>query len=239
MGMNATQEKYLRFVLLPSLLLALIFFTLIYLILFPKLKALGLFRILFLLIPIFIVLPAILYKKIMVTRWRNEIDNNIHFYITHMAALSTSEIDRKELMKILSERSEYKALAEETRKIYILMVKWKRNLSQACRFVAKRTPSKIFSDFLDRMAHELDSGENFRDFIKREHKVVMEDFTTHYNGKLYGIDIFKEIYVSIVLSLSFFAAFAIIMPFLTGISIILTLNLILLIFFIIELGIIL
>ncbi len=167
---------------------------------------------------------------------KNEIDSNIHFYITHMGALSTSEIDRKELMKILSERKEYKALAEETRKIFLLMDKWRRNLAQACRFISRRTPSKIFSDFLDRMAHELDSGEDFKEFIKREQKVVMEDFVTLYNGKMYSIDIFKEIYVSIILSLSFFAAFAIIMPFLTGISIKFTLYLIMIFFFIAEIG---
>ena len=61
-------------------------------------------------------------------------------------------------------------MAEETRKIFLLMEKWNRNLSQACRFIARRTPSKIFSEFLDRMAHELDSGEDFKEFIKREQK---------------------------------------------------------------------
>ncbi len=236
--MYVETKKYTKFILLPSLLSSLILLILIYFILLPKLEFLGLFRILFIFLPFIIMLPAILYKKMMISRRRNEIDGNIHFYITHMAALSTSELDRKELMKILSERREYKALADETRKIYVLMVKWKRNLAQACRFIAKRTPSKIFSDFLDRMAHELDSGEDFKDFIKREHRVVMEAYQTYYSGKLYGIDIFKEIYVSIILSLSFFAAFAVIMPFLTGINIMLTLNLILIIFFVIDVGII-
>lgn len=229
-------DRYLKLILFPSLAVALVVFILIYFVLFPLLEFLGLFRILILFIPLFLLLPALLYIKIIEVRKKNEIDNNIHFYITHMGALATSEIDRKELMKILSERREYKALAEETRKIFLLMDKWRRNLSQACRFISKRTPSKIFSDFLDRMAHELDSGEDFKDFIKREQKVVMEDFVTLYNGKMYSIDIFKEIYVSIVLSLSFFASFAIIMPFLTGISIKLTLYLIMIFFFIAEVG---
>jgi len=241
MGMNVRHlginvERYLKFILLPSLLGALVLFFLIYFVLYSSLEFLGMFRLLVLFVPLFLLLPALLYIKMVEVRMKNEIDSNIHFYITHMGALSTSEIDRKELMKILSERKEYKALAEETRKIFLLMDKWRRNLAQACRFIAKRTPSKIFSDFLDRMAHELDSGEDFKEFIKREQKVVMEDFVTLYNGKMYSIDIFKEIYVSIILSLSFFAAFAIIMPFLTGISIKFTLYLIMIFFFIAEIG---
>ncbi len=237
LGINV--ERYLRFILLPSLIGAVILFFVIYFVLYSMLEPLGMFRILILTVPVFVILPAILYIKMVEVRMKNEIDNNIHFYITHMGALSTSEIDRKELMKILSERSEYKALAEETRKIFLLMSKWRRNLAQACRFIAKRTPSKIFSDFLDRMAHELDSGEDFKEFIKREQKVVMEDFVTLYNGKMYSIDIFKEIYVSIILSLSFFAAFAIIMPFLTGISVKTTIYLVMIFFFITEAGVLL
>ncbi len=234
LGINV--DRYMKFILLPSLLGSLVLFLLIYFVLYPSLEFLGMFRVLFLFVPLFVILPALLYIKMVEIRMKNEIDSNIHFYITHMGALSTSEIDRKELMKILSERKEYKALAEETRKIFLLMDKWRRNLAQACRFISRRTPSKIFSDFLDRMAHELDSGEDFKEFIKREQKVVMEDFVTLYNGKMYSIDIFKEIYVSIILSLSFFAAFAIIMPFLTGISIKLTLYLIMIFFFIAEIG---
>jgi flagellar protein FlaJ len=229
-------EKYLRFVFLPLSITAVIFVLISLLFLQLLMELYGVIALGFLVIPVFIFVIAILYPKIIESRMRNDIDNNIHFYITHMGALATSEIDRKEMMKIISERKEYKSLAEETRKIFLLMSKWNRNLAQACRFIARRTPSKIFSDFLDRMAHEIDSGEDFREFIKREQKVVMDDFSTHYMGKLYSIDIFKEIYVSIILSLSFFAAFAIIMPFLTGMDVAFMMYLIMVFFFLTEIG---
>ncbi|RLI76868.1 hypothetical protein DRP04_12180 [Archaeoglobales archaeon] len=231
-----TPEKYIKIVFLPLTSVAVIIVLLLLLFLNYLASVLGLFAVLLYFIPIFIFLIAVIYPKIIEGRLRNQIDSNIHFYITHLGALATSEIDRKEMMKIISERKEYKALAGETRKIYLLMDKWNRNLAQACRFIARRTPSKIFSDFLDRMAHELDSGEDFKEFIKREQKVVMDAYATHYQGKLYSIDIFKEIYVSIVLSLSFFAAFAIIAPFLTGIKVSTTIYTVLIFFVLIEVG---
>ncbi len=236
LGINP--ERYFRFVFLPLSVLALIFVIISLLLLQSLMELIGLFALVLYAIPALIFAVAILYPKIIEGRMRNEIDNNIHFYITHMGTLATSEIDRVEMMKIISQRKEYKALAEETRKIYLLMDKWNRNLAQACRFIARRTPSNIFSDFLDRMAHELDSGEDFKEFTKREQKVVMDDFSNHYSGKLYSIDVFKELYVSIVLSLAFFAAFAIIMPFLTGINVVHMMYLIMLFFILTEAGVI-
>ena len=218
-----------------------VFFTTLYLLLMLTVlakfvKSVGLFSIVFYVIPIFVLIVVVLFPRIIKSRKRKEIEDNVHFYITHLGALATSEIGRKEMMKILSERKEYKALAEETRKIYLLMDKWNKSLAQACRFVAKRTPSKILSDFLDRMAHELDSGEDFRDFIRREQKVVMNAFSTLYQGKLYSIDVFKEVYVSVIISLSFFASFAIIAPFLTGLNVMLILNIIIVLLILVEIG---
>ena len=197
----------------------------------------GLFTLIFLALPLISLLAVILYPKIKKGRVVNEIENNIHFYITHLGALATSEVERREMMEIIHKRTEYGALAEETRKIYILMTKWGKNLAQACKFIARRTPSKIFADFLDRMAHELDSGEDLKEFIKREQDVVMSAYTTLYQSKLYSIDIFKEIYVSLIISLSFFAAFGIILPFLTGTPITTILSAVVLIFIMIDLGI--
>jgi len=229
-------DRYVKYVLLPSTLVSLTYILLLFIVLKSLARIFGLYSFLLFIIPIFIIIIALLYPRILKSRKKKEIEDNIHFYITHLGALATSEVDRKEMMKILSEKREYKALAEETRKIYLLVDKWNKSLAQACRFVAKRTPSKIFADFLDRMAHELDSGVDFREFIMREQEVVMNSFVNLYQGKLYSIDIFKEIYVSITLSLSFFSAFAIIAPFLTGIDVTVILSIIVIFFIIVEIG---
>ncbi len=230
-------RRYVKFVLLPSTVVSLLIFVILMLTLRALIQKLGLFAILLYSVPLFVQLVGLLYPKIVTSRKRKEIEDNIHFYITHMGALATSEVSRKEMMKILSERKEYKALAEETRKIYMLMDKWNKNLAQACRFIAKRTPSKIFADFLDRMAHEIDSGEDFKEFIKREQETVMDAFSNVYMGKLYSVDVFKEVYISLILSLSFFTAFAMIAPFLAGFSVRFMLMLMLFMFVVIEVGI--
>ena len=213
-GLNV--NWYVRRVLAPSVVASVVLFFLIYFILLPYIAFLGAFIYLIIFIPFFIFLVGLLYPKIVADRKKMEIENNLHFYITHLGVLSLSEVDRKTVMEILSERREYKALAKETQKIYVIIDKWGRSLAQACRFLSKRTPSRIFSDFLDRFAHSLDSGEDMGDFLRKEQGVVMNDFAAVYRGKIYDMDVFKEIYTSIILSIAFFASFAIIIPFITG-----------------------
>lgn len=102
------------------------------------------------------------------------------------------------------------------KKVYIIVDKLHRSLPEAFRFLAKRTPSKVFADFLDRLAYSLDSGVELKDYLFQEQQTVMDDYQTFYEGALYDLDIFKEIYESVIISIVFAGAFMIIGPILTG-----------------------
>jgi len=122
----------------------------------------------------------------------------------------------KDMFLKLSKNEAYEYLARETEKIYVLMEDWNISFAQSCRFVARRTPSDIFADFLDRFAHAVDSGEKVEDFLMTEQKVVMNDFNTMYKEALKAIDNIKDIYVSMVMSLIFIVSFAILLPVIMG-----------------------
>jgi flagellar protein FlaJ len=182
------------------------------------LETMGYWFYLLYIFPLLILVYAILYPKISADRRRAEIDNNMHYYITHWGVLSRAEIKMKDLLKELSERKEYKALAEETGYVHSLQDKWSKTFPDACRFARRRTPSKILSDFLGRFAHAIDSGEDVREFLNSEQEAVMTDFSNTYERKLYSIDVFKEIYISIVVAIMFMGVFSIIAPFIGGMS---------------------
>ena len=82
----------------------------------------------------------------------------------------------------------------------------------------------LFSDFLDRMAHSVQAGQAFEDFVISEQTVVMNDFMTMYQDSLNSIDMIKEMFISMCMSLIFIVAFAIIMPIITGMDSILLLG---------------
>jgi flagellar protein FlaJ len=169
-------------------------------------------------IPVYFALLAVAYPYTVAESKKSEINNNIHFFITHMGVLATANIPRTEVMKLLSEKKEYGALAEETRKIYSLVSSWNMSLAEACRFISKRTPSDIWADFLDRFAYSMESGEDLEIFLSNEQSVIMEDFSSVYKGALYEVENMKGLFNSMMMSAIFVIIFAILMPVITGID---------------------
>ena len=165
---------------------------------------------------------------------RAKIDDNMHLFITRMGALSTSNLPRKKLFEILSRVEEYGALSEDISRIFVLMEHWNISLPEASRYVAKRTASIIFADFLERMAHAIETGEDFHNFLMKEQNVVMRDYQVHYEGSLKSMDLIKEIYVSLVSSAMFMIIFLTLVPMVIEQSVVVLIPIILLGFAITE-----
>ncbi len=214
--MGVSQKDYFIKFVLPLMTMGIAFPTLIILIA-PDLVT-GSIKTVVYMIPLVLLFLTLFYPVSVYQSKRIQIDQNMHYYITHMGVLSTSQMSRKELLKRLSNNEAYEYLAEETGKIYMLMEDWGLSLAQSCRFIARRTPSELFSDFLDRFAHAVDAGEQIEDFLRSEQKVVMNDFDTMYKAALDSIDLVKETFTSMIMALIFLASFALIMPILTGLD---------------------
>lgn len=212
---NLTPRRYIVKIVLPSIVLSVVIAGVLFFVLTKFVKA-GKLRFLPLFLPIIAVLYSILYPHIQLDNRKREIDSRSHFFITAFGVLSISDVDRKLLLKLLSEKRELKYLAKEMHKIYILVAQWNQSLAQAVRFLSKRTPSRTFADFLDRLGYSIDSGEKIDKFLFNEQEIVMNDYGNHYRGALYDIDMFKEIYAAIILSLAFMMSFMIIIPMLIG-----------------------
>ncbi len=167
-------------------------------------------------IPAILLIYAAVYPYVTADSKKISINSRIPYFITYFAVLSTSEMGRSDLIKVLSHDPKLGAIATELKKVYIIVSKLHRALPEAFRFLARRTPSKVFADFLDRLAYSLDSGVDLKDYLFQEQKTVMDDYETFYEGALYDLDVFKEIYESIIISVVFMASFIIIGPLITG-----------------------
>lgn len=208
-------RHYLRRILLPTLVLSIILFVVASILLRFVNLPLGL-KIVLNFIPLIVLMYGVIYPYITADTKRISINSNIPYFITYFAVLSTSEMSRSELMQILSNDPKLGSIANELKKVYIIINKLHRSLPEAFRFLARRTPSKVFADFLDRLAYSLDSGVELKDYLFQEQQTVMDDYQTFYEGALYDLDVFKEIYESIIISVVFIAAFIIIGPLITG-----------------------
>ncbi len=169
-------------------------------------------------VPALAIIIIFVYPLLQAEGIKHNIEDNMHFFITNIGILSTSNSPPADLFRVMSTKEEYGALAIACREIYMRFAVWHVTLSDSCRLKAKTTPSIMFADFLDRFANGLDSGENIEEFLLDEQNYVMNDYSIKYKGSLYDIDVLKEIYLSIVITLVFLISFAIIIPYLVAID---------------------
>jgi len=146
---------------------------------------------------------------------KREIEHLMPLFVTGMAALSTSNLPLDRIFYLLSTRTEYGQLAKDSGKIYRLIKDYHMPASEACRFVATKSANQIEADFFSRLSHAIEVGESLERFLKNEQDVVMEEYTLRCEAAIKDMDFFKEIFISITISLVFVAVFISIIPMLT------------------------
>lgn len=214
--LGISQKKYFKNYVIPVTITSIIFPFAVILLVPPVIG--GNLLMLIMLVPFILMGFTVVYPLISLESKKKDIDNNIHYYVTHMGVLATSQMSRVEILHRLSKNEAYGYLAKETGRIYALINYWHVNFPVACRFIGQRTPSWLFADFLDRMAHAVQAGQDFEKFVISEQSVVINDFITMYKDSLNSINMVKEMFISMSMSLIFIVAFSIIMPIITGIN---------------------
>jgi flagellar protein FlaJ len=209
--MEIPVSRYLGLVVVPSSLFFVCTLVVYVVTDFPLLVALPIP-----LLGLLALVVAVIYPKILQDQKRKEIEDRLHLFITHMTVLSTANIDRVEVFRTLGEEEEYGALSEEMRRITQLVDTWNQSLDDALRIRANKSPSKPFADFLDRLAYTINAGQEVQDFLLSEQEVVIQNYVTIYEGALENLEVMKDLYLSMVLSVTFALVFATVLPILTG-----------------------
>jgi len=166
-------------------------------------------------VPIFL---GFFYPYIAWKNRENDINDKMHFFITHLRVLAISDLTLREIINILGGKKVYGALGDELQKISALSTQWRLPLSKTFRFISYRTPSKIFRDFLDRFSQSLDSGIEHREFIETEQKAVIEEYKTMYESSNENVVILNEVYVGMLIAIIFVMALGIVLPIIIGIE---------------------
>jgi len=174
--------------------------------------------VLFIALPFFSVSAILLVLEFRRMRINQNINDNIHTFVTYLSALATSNVSTKDFFGKVAENPNYGVISEEMRRLYNLAVHWGLGFAEACKVVARHTPNKIFSKLLMRMGHAIEFGESMEHFTKRLAAEVMNDYKIEYEKGLYNLDILKEIFTSLLVVASFFSVFVLLIPFFTGIS---------------------
>ena len=183
-----------------------------------------------------IFLAAVGYPRLAVDRRRVEMENRFHLFVIHMTVLSTTNIDRMEVLRKLAQEEEYGELAAEMQRVVDLVDVWHLSLDDACRRRAAAVPSDSVADLLERMAYTLNAGQALDEFLHQEQDVLVEKYSTVYQQSLGNLDVIKDLYLSLIISMTFALVFAIVLPLLTGNDPTITASIVIVMFTFVQIG---
>ncbi len=187
-------------------------------------------------VPVFLTIVVLLKPILDFETKGHAIDRDMHLFITRIGTLSTGDKSRQSIIVLLSKMEGYRELAEEVAKIYKLAEEWHVGLSASCRFIARQTPSDLFSDFLYRLSHSMEAGDSAEEFFQAEQKVFMDAYAANYRASMQSLDVSFEALNALIIASMFMMVVVTLIPMLTGGDANLLMALAVIIFFAIEMA---
>jgi flagellar protein FlaJ len=179
---------------------------------------------------------AVLFPKIRQDQRRKQMEAVFHLYVTHMTVLSTTNIDRVEVFRRIAATDDYGPLSEETRRIVQLVDAWNQSLDDACRRRAKQVPSDVVADFFDRLSYTINAGESLSNYLVSEQSAIIQNYTTIYEGQLGNLEVMQDLYLSMILSVTFALVFGTVLPIIAGTNPTITVSAVVVMYSFIQLG---
>jgi archaellum biogenesis protein FlaJ (TadC family) len=158
------------------------------------------------------------YPLMIIDNQSRNIEENLHYFITYAGALSTVNLERKDMFSDLSEKIRYREIARAFKKLLYLVESIKIDFSTSAYKTSALYKSEHFSRFLERMGIALSFNSDLSNFFLTEQKVLMDSYSVIYKEGLERIKIVQEMFSSLTLAFAFVLATILLMPFLTGIE---------------------
>ncbi len=158
------------------------------------------------------------YPSIIIDNQSRDIEENLHYFITYAGALSTVNLERKELFIDLSEKTRYKEISKVFKKLVYLVQSIKVDFSTSAYKLSALLSTEHFARFLERMGIALSFNSNISKFFLDEQKALMNSYETVFREALERIKSVQEMFVSLVLAFAFVLATVLLIPFMTGIN---------------------
>lgn len=165
-----------------------------------------------------VLLVLFMYPSIIIDGQSRDIEENLHYFITYAGALSTVNLERKDMFTDLSQKVRYREISRAFKKLLYLVENIKLDFSTSAYKVSSLYKSEHFSRFLERMGIALSFNANVSYFFLQEQEALMNSYAIVYKEGLERIKIVQEMFVSIILAFAFVMSTILLMPFLTGID---------------------
>ncbi len=158
-----------------------------------------------------------MYPKWKANSRGSSINDALPLLIVYMGGISTSQISRDDLFRLVSLREKYFGIAaKEIARIRTIAVDWNVGYLDAMKVIAHTSPSHQFSDFLIRFAQSLNSGEPLASFFQKEQQSTLNAYMNNYRRSIKSLEMLGDAFNAILMSLVFLAVTILTMTYVFG-----------------------
>jgi len=131
---------------------------------------------------------------------KNNIENNLPFAITHMAAIASSGIPTEFIFELLMGFKEYGEIAEESRLIIRNIKTFGMSSVDAIKNVGERTPSQEFRELLLGIVSTIETGGNLIEYLREMSDKALFDYRIKREKYLKTLSTYADIYTALLVA---------------------------------------
>ena len=131
---------------------------------------------------------------------KRDIEANLPFAMTHMAAVAESGAPPLTIFKILSQFKEYGEISKEAEKITRNVDVFGLDELSALRDRSMKCPSQSFKDILQGMLSSIQTGGNIRAYLKEEAGKAMFDYTIRREKYNEILSTYADLYTALLIA---------------------------------------
>lgn len=131
---------------------------------------------------------------------KRDIEANLPFALTHMAAVAESGAPPLTIFKILSQFEEYGEISKEAGRIKRDVEIFGLDALSALKERIQKTPSQKFQDILQGMLTSIQSGGDIRSYLAEESKKAMFDYAIRKEKNNELMSVYADLYTALLLA---------------------------------------
>lgn len=161
---------------------------------------------------------TILYPLVIKSRRSIQIESEFPMFVTQITVLSYTNTNRIDIFRQISKNDNYDRINDEIAELVSIVDTFNISIDDAARRRAKIVSSDLMSDFYEKLAYNLSSGNTLNDFLISEQESVKEMYAARYEARLSNLESVGELFLSANMGSAFLLVFGIVSPLLTGIN---------------------
>lgn len=137
------------------------------------------------------------------SRKRN-LDFNLPFAVSHMAAIASSGVPPKIIFKLLSEFGEYGEISKEASKVIRNVEIFGQDITTAIQSVASKVPSKDFRELLYGILSTISTGGNLRNYLQVKAREALFIYRIRREEHLQALSTYADFYTAVMIAAPLF-----------------------------------